>query len=381
MKDLLPKTLEIGEEKEEDEKSLREELKVTIERYRAQGFDVSALNELEGKPIPHIRSGIDQYRGALKHLKSAMTVLRSLEGYGYTKEIKAIIENIKNPDMAEQVFQEAEKLKERAFSEHNIKHERRSDTPGSRVMKSLQARSRIINGVVGKEDEPLEEETVPQEEEEESQDGVNNADLDALLNSMDGLGDDLDLNFDDLLVDGGEDESVPESPQEELPVEEEPQAVEPVPEPEPVEPPVEEPAPEPEPVPEPVEEPITPPEEEVPSPEPEETPMEESIPAEEPVPEPIPEPEAPPMEEEVPDEEPIPEPVAEPEPEPEQPPEEEETPTGEPVNLELLMEKAKDAYRTGDMVDSLSIFEQVLQNDPDNSKARFMIRRIKQKLE
>ena len=106
--------------KKEDDESLHEELEITIERYRAQGFDVAPLKDLADEPIDKIRKGIDDYRNALKKLNSAMTVLKSLEGYGYTKEIEAIIENIKNPNMADKVFQDAEALKERAFAEHNI---------------------------------------------------------------------------------------------------------------------------------------------------------------------------------------------------------------------------------------------------------------------
>lgn len=320
MKDLLPKTLKIGREKKEDENSLREELKVTIERYRAQDFDVTPLKDLEDKSIRKIRNGIDKYLNALKKLNSALTVLKSLEGYGYTKEIEAIIENIKNPDMADKVFQDAEDLKERAFAEHNIKHERVEDTPGARVMKSLQARSKVINGVVGKEDEPLDPGMI---EEGGSTEEINTEDFDALLNSMDGLGDDLDLNFNDLESESPSEEPVPEPA--EAPVKEEPS---------PIEEPIPEPAAEPETVMPPVEEEVPPPE--------------EPAAAEEPAPaEAIPEP----------------------------------TPVEAPVNIELLMEKAKDLYRTGDMLDSLSMFEEVLKNDPDSSKAKFMIRRIKQKLQ
>ncbi|MGA1822220.1 MAG: hypothetical protein ACMUIG_06815 [Thermoplasmatota archaeon] len=335
MKDLLPKTLKIGKKKKEDDDSLHEELKVTIERYRAQGFDVAPLKDLEDKPIDRIREGIDDYRNALKKLNSAMTVLKSLEGYGYTKEIKGIVENIKNPHMADSVFSDAEALKERAFAEHNIHHEKVDDTPGARVMKSLQARSKVINGVVGREDKPLDADIM---EEEKPDDGIKNEDLDDLLNSMDGLGEGLDLNFDDLVEAPPEEEHPPE-PEEPPRVEEPTAEAESVPESEPDEPlPVEEQVP-PESVPEPEEEPVP------------ETSVE-------------------PEEKEVTEQEPEGESAAE-----------ESPPAEEPVNVELLMEKAKDLYRSGDMVESLSVFEDVLKNDPDNSKAKFMIRRIKQKLE
>jgi len=52
----------------------------------------------------------------------------------------------------------------------------------------------------------------------------------------------------------------------------------------------------------------------------------------------------------------------------------------EGLTNEELMEKAKEAYTNGRMEESLILFKEILERDPENSKARFMLRRISSKL-
>jgi len=49
------------------------------------------------------------------------------------------------------------------------------------------------------------------------------------------------------------------------------------------------------------------------------------------------------------------------------------------MDLDQLMEMAKDAYRNGDLERSLEYFQEILNRDPENSKARFMLRRLSSK--
>lgn len=299
MKDLLPKKFEVqNKEKEKSETSL-DELKVTIKRYRAQGFNVDMLVSVKDSPIEEVRKGMEEYRNSIKKLKSAMTILKSLEGYGYNYEIDQIMEDIKDPSKADSIHKEAEKLRKRAFSEHDI-HTEKKFTPGEKVLRSLKTRTDLVNGKDEKND-------------------VDNEKLDELLNNLDGLGDDLDLNLEEEDLLGGEDEV--EHPPEEVSEEEVQKGA-------------------------PVETDVLKPPEDIDVKTPSD--MEEGSPEKE-------------VESDIPTE---------------------DKPTADkPPDLDALMEKAKDMYKRGDLPGSLKAFEEILKWDQENAKARFMIRRLKGKIE
>ena len=397
MKDLLPKKFEVQKEEKDENGTYREELKVTIKRYRAQGFDVDMLQEIKDKPIDEVKRGVERYRNAIKKLKSAMTILKSLEGYGYNYEIDQILENIKNPSMADRIHDEAEKLKDRAFSEHDIRPEKKI-TPGEKVLNSLKTRSEVVNG-------------------EAESDDVDPDKLDALLNDLDGLGDDMDLDIDDqdLFSDEEEpqdeieeeevpeeptsgDETVPVTPEEEIEEEEVP----------------EEPTSGDETV------PVTPEEEIEEEGVPEESPSgDETAPVspEEEVPETPDRQVEPESGERAKIEQDLDETISEPK-EPELPesdvetdmgveepaeeggetiPQQEEVsqaseeeiaeeptssePEGTPPDIDKLMEDAKESYKEGDLEGALEIFEEILKWDRENAKAKFMSRRLQSKLD
>ena len=389
MKDLLPKKFEVQKEEKDENGTYREELKVTIKRYRAQGFDVDMLQEIKDKPIDEVKRGVERYRNAIKKLKSAMTILKSLEGYGYNYEIDQILENIKNPSMADRIHDEAEKLKERAFSEHDIRPEKKI-TPGEKVLNSLKTRSEVVNGKVESDD-------------------VDPDKLDALLNDLDGLGDEMDLDIDDQDLFSDEEEPTDEIEEEQV-TEESPSGDETGP----VSPEEEEPETpdrevesesegemEKEEVPEdlPAEDETTPVSHEE---EQAETPEREGQPEsgegaeiehelEEGVPEPT-EPQLPdshvetdmayeetaedggetiPQQEEV--SQASEEEIAE-EPTPSEP-------EGTPPDIDRLMEDAKESYKEGDLEGALEIFEEILKWDRENAKAKFMRRRLRSKLD
>jgi len=145
MKDLLPKSLERTAEKTpaRDTDSVMDELQTNIERYSAQGYDVTVLKDLTGaEPGPMLRA-IEAYRENVKKLNTAMTVLRSLEGYGYSSEIESVMNDIRNPSKADEVLARIEALRERAISEHNL-DKGRKETPKTRVLKELKVASQTI---------------------------------------------------------------------------------------------------------------------------------------------------------------------------------------------------------------------------------------------
>ena len=170
IRDLLPKKMvsSVNTEKEDITKA-NEELKVSRQRFSAQGYDVSKLDDLKGQRDDQIMKGIDDFRDAIKQLTSAQTVIRSLEGYGYADEIDAIKERIRDPSQADGVLKEAEELKERAFSEHNLKN--------------VKKEPRVEEGP--KDDTPIppEEPAVPEEEAGPSLGGLdfNSDELDGLV--------------------------------------------------------------------------------------------------------------------------------------------------------------------------------------------------------
>ncbi len=192
IRDLLPKKMvsSVNTEKEDVTKA-SEELKVSRERFSAQGYDVSILDDLRGKRDDQILKGMDAYRDAIKQLTSAQTVIRSLEGYGYADEIDAIKERIRDPSEASLVLKEAEELKERAFSEHdlkNVKKEPKVEVP---------------------EDDAAIPPEVPAEPQEEA--GPSPDALDFNADELDGLLDDLDGAFPgDLSADGPVEEPPPQ---------------------------------------------------------------------------------------------------------------------------------------------------------------------------
>ena len=373
MKDLLPKKFEVQKEEKDENGTYREELKVTIKRYRAQGFDVDMLQEIKDKPIDEVKRGVERYRNAIKKLKSAMTILKSLEGYGYNYEIDQILENIKNPSMADRIHDEAEMLKDRAFSEHDIRPEKKI-TPGEKVLNSLKTRSEVVNG-------------------EAESDDVDPDKLDALLNDLDGLGDDMDLDIDDQDLFSDEEEPQDEIEEEEVP---------------------EEPTSGDETV------PVTPEEEIEEEGVPEESPSgDETAPVspEEEVPETPDRQVEPESGERAKIEQDLDETISEPK-EPELPesdvetdmgveepaeeggetiPQQEEVsqaseeeiaeeptssePEGTPPDIDKLMEDAKESYKEGDLEGALEIFEEILKWDRENAKAKFMSRRLQSKLD
>ncbi|MCU0800062.1 MAG: hypothetical protein MUC62_10405 [Candidatus Thermoplasmatota archaeon] len=142
MRDLIAKNfgVETREPPAPDRKKALEELEILISRYRAQGYDVSYLESLKELNISDISSGLDAFRMSIKVLAGAQTQLRSLEGYGYTKEIEAITADIRDPLKAEEVLLKVEELKDRALTEHNIKLERK-DTAKVKLPESLKLAS------------------------------------------------------------------------------------------------------------------------------------------------------------------------------------------------------------------------------------------------
>ena len=104
MQDLLNKNVGMvkREGPKDDKNGSLEQLKLNISRYQAQGYDVSLLNKLEGKGPREIIKGIEDFRDAVKQLSGAQTTIRSLEGYGYTKEIEKINSMIKDPSQGPQ---------------------------------------------------------------------------------------------------------------------------------------------------------------------------------------------------------------------------------------------------------------------------------------
>ncbi|MGA1792556.1 MAG: hypothetical protein ACMUHM_01260 [Thermoplasmatota archaeon] len=459
MKDLLAKNIVLGEQEAPvDKKTAKAELKTNIERFKAQEFDVTSLEELWSSKPEEIVQGIEKYRDAVKKLISAQTVIRSLEGYGYNEEIDTLMEDIKNPSKADKVLEQVEDLKERAMTEHNMKVEKK-DAPKVKLSEALKAQSEKLNNQVEEdqtgeeitldsldgmlaelneigdafsfgeaESDPITDEIKAWEAEgyfvdrlltllEEDRDAAieemknfeqgilemrilkerfRKMDLSAFPKEEESIKlkfqyphmaseirnelDSIDKRIDDSLR-----EALPRSKEEEPPAEEpETPAEEPAEEPE--TPAEEVPAPEEAPVEEPPAEEPEAPTEEVPAPEeapPEEPPAEEPEAPVEEMPEPTPE--EVPAPEEAPAEEP---PAEEPEPPAEEVPAPEEAPAGEApadvsispdIDLDQLMEMAKAAYREGDLDRSLEFFQEIIRRDPDNSKARFMIRRLSAK--
>jgi hypothetical protein len=330
--------------------------------------------------------------------------VRSLEGYGYSEELESIQANIKNPVMADSVLSEVEELRERALTEHNIKAEKTKGSPRKKLSEALKAQSEKLNHQDDEADENIDLDSLDgmlddlneigdafslemsEDEMDPILEKIKNWEeegyfvdrLKALMNEdrskaleeievfeqgikeMKGLKKrfakmnlsdefsdqihEIEIKFQyphmaseirnelDAIDKRIEDELKSALPQEEIPVEEESPA-----EPEaPEEKPEEKAA------------------EELPS---EDVPVEdreEITPAEEEHPEEAPEEEAP-VEEEP------------------------SEPIFPDLSLDELLEKAKEVYRDGDMELSLKCFEEIIKRDPENSKARFMIRRLSSK--
>jgi hypothetical protein len=182
MKDLLAKNFGLEEEKgpEKNKDKAKDELKVNIERYQAQGFNVEPLKQLKGKDSKIIAKGIEEFRAAVKTLNTAQTILRSLEGYGYTKEIESINDTIKDPSRADQVMRSVEELRDRAQTEHDAGG-RKKESPGSKIFESLKEKSEKLKGNGAKA------ETVEIEE------GA----LDDLLDDLDEIGDAFSLEIEE----------------------------------------------------------------------------------------------------------------------------------------------------------------------------------------
>ncbi|MBN1389763.1 MAG: hypothetical protein JXA22_03865 [Candidatus Thermoplasmatota archaeon] len=146
MKDLLNKKIVLGEQEgHSDSISPEDELRISIERYRAQEFDVTLLEQLQKQPPEEIPGGIEEYRGSVKKLISAQTIIRSLDGYGYNEELDRIMEKIKDPAMAGQVLAQAEELRDRAMTEHNLRSDKK-DTPRFKLSEALKVKSEKLNG-------------------------------------------------------------------------------------------------------------------------------------------------------------------------------------------------------------------------------------------
>jgi len=405
MKDLLAKNIGMAKkEPSKDKEDVNEELKVNIQRYKAQEFDVTLLRNLEGKDPAIVQKGIEDFREAIKKLNSAQTVARSLEGYGYKEELESITEKLRDPSNADSVLGQVEELRERALSEHNVKVEKKR-TPKVKLPENLKAQSEKLSGK-----EEVEEEDIDLDS------------LDGMLSDLNDIGDAFGMDAEDeadpllekieayetegFFVDRlksfiNEDrkkaleemktfeQGVPEIrklkerfrkmdlpddfsekgeeikikfqyPHMASEIKNDLDAID-----------------------KSIEDALKaemPPEE--PTVEEEKPPEPETVVEEEKPPEPVPE--EPPQPQE---EEPAPEEAPEPEPEPEEPQAPEETPAPqEPeealfpdLSTEELLVKAKEVYRDGDMELSLKCFQEILKRDPDNSKARFMIRRLSSK--
>ena len=145
MKDLIAKNFDIPEKKghSRDKISANEELKINISRYQAQGLNVEPLKELRGKQSEEVSKGIEGYRSAVRVLSTAQTIIRTLEGYGYTKEIDAIYDRIKDPTKAVEVLRTVEELKDRAQTEHNIKAKVKG-SPARKLSELLKEKSQIL---------------------------------------------------------------------------------------------------------------------------------------------------------------------------------------------------------------------------------------------
>jgi len=304
MRDLLPRNMGIG--KDEEAESVEESnrlLETNIERYRAQGFRVDRLKELFDRKPEEVEKGIAEYREAVKRLNTAQTVLRSLEPYGYSDEIGDIMSRCDDPELADTVLSEAEALKDRAFSEHEIKTQKKETVPETPGRKDIEGVN-TLDGVTGKE-APKPDVTSENTENSGIDLDIDDSDLDGLLGELD----DLEGAF-------GEDiEPPPAETGEETP-------------------------------PETGNAPTSSGEAGPPAPERGEGPDPRS---------------------------------------------DEGVVTGvgagnvgapdkEQKSIGELMELAKDAYRKGDYQRSLELFQEVVTLDPNNSKARFMLRRITQKI-
>jgi DNA-binding transcriptional MerR regulator len=144
MKDLLPKSVSITEERSDPDKVLAaKELDTNIERYLAQGFDVSPLRDLYNSDDGTILRGIEVFRDNVKKLTSATTILRSLEGYGYTSEIESIMQDIKNTQKADEVLRKVYRLKERTPAEP-VPDRKGKETPRARVLRGLKVASETM---------------------------------------------------------------------------------------------------------------------------------------------------------------------------------------------------------------------------------------------
>jgi len=441
MKDLLAKNLEVGSKKApKDEKiGAKEELDVNIGRYQAQGYDVAMLKSLRKKEAPAILKGIEDFRDKVKILNSIQTVIRSLEGYGYSKEIESITERLKDPSSARELVQEVEDLKYRAKTEHAIDEEKRS-APRKKLSKSLKEKAKMLK------EEDQGEGSDPQEME-----GIDDGRLDGMLDDLTDIEDafSLDMKDDPFLnkisqweemgyfVDGlkttltdskerAEEEAVQfekditkmekikerfkgmdltgfktESQEIQLKfqyphlsgdvenqldeidrIKREAEkeiggtAEEATPPGEPEEETPEEPVEEkPDPEPTPESEPVPEQQEETPTPESE---VKVEVPEEKVEEETPPPPQDHTMDVQEAPEQP-PEPALEPQPEEEVPPLAQDD-TYSDKSADDLMEMAKNSYKDGNMEESLLLFKEVLKKDPESSKARFMIRRISSKL-
>ncbi len=176
MKDLLPKSKgsEIVEKlrrEETDLDALRNELQVNIERFQTQGYNVTPLKDLIKKKGPKvIREGIERYLESVKTLTVAHTHLKSIEGFGYKDEIEVIMERIKDPVTAREVLKEAEELKDRVSSEHvperPIEDEKEEEIPQPPVEQPPINKSGIEGVLIPTQE--AEEATAPEPEEEVS---------------------------------------------------------------------------------------------------------------------------------------------------------------------------------------------------------------------
>jgi hypothetical protein len=405
MKDLLGKNIGISKkEPPKDKDNVKKELKTNIDRYQAQEFDVTLLRDLKGKDPEIIQKGIESYRDAIKKLNSAQTVVRSLEGYGYKDELELIKKKLKDPTKADSLMVQVEELRERALTEHNVKVDRK-EAPRVKLPENLKAQSEKISQMENDIDEEIdldsldgmlsdlndigdafdleiEKEADPMLEKIEAyeSEGYFVDRLKALINEDKGKVAEQMVVFEDGIKEMRElkdrlrkmdlSEEFAQQAEEmkikfqyphmaseikneldaiDKKIEDALKAAMP-----PEEPPEEAHEPEPVAEPEAPEEPVAedPPEETIPQP--------EAAPEEEPAPEPVPE--EPPQEEA-----------------PQEAPEQDETPGEEifpDLSLDDLLDKAKEVYRDGDLELSLRCFQEILRRDPDNSKARFMIRRL-----
>lgn len=186
MKDLINKNFGISEDgPDKDDDKAKEELKTSIDRYQAQGFDISLLKALEGKDAKDILKGISEFREAIKKISAAKTVIKSLEPYGYTEEIEQINQDIQDPKKADIVLKNVDELRARMMDEHNVQPTKK-ETPKVKLPQELGKKAERIMAEEG--GQPDTEDLDPEA-------------LDELMSELEDIGEAFDITEEEMLGD------------------------------------------------------------------------------------------------------------------------------------------------------------------------------------